>query len=63
LAISATNTFKGVQLAEGKPGINAEQLMAAVIDELSRRVNARSTLLADYKSCTRITGLQLRVMN
>jgi hypothetical protein len=46
LAISATNTFKGVQLAEGKPGINAEQFMAAVIDEPSRRVNARSTLLA-----------------
>jgi hypothetical protein len=49
LAVSATNTFKGVQLAEGKPGINAEQFMAAVIDELSRRVNARSTLLADLK--------------
>jgi hypothetical protein len=50
LAISATNTFKGVQLAEGKPGINAEQFMAAVIDELSRRVNARSTLLADLQT-------------
>jgi hypothetical protein len=49
LAISATNTFKGVQLAEGKPGINAEQFMAAVIDELIRRVNARSTLLADLQ--------------
>jgi hypothetical protein len=47
LAISATNTFKEVQLAEGKPCINPEQFMAAVIDEISRRVNARSTLLAD----------------
>jgi hypothetical protein len=34
LAVSATNTFKGVQLAEGKLGINAEQFMTAVIDEL-----------------------------
>jgi hypothetical protein len=49
LAISATNTFKETQLAEGKPGINAEQFMAAVIDELSRGVNARSTLLADLQ--------------
>jgi hypothetical protein len=47
LAISATNTFKGVQLAE--LGINAEQFMAAIINELSRRVNARSTLLADLQ--------------
>ena len=49
LAISAASTFKGVLLAEGKPGINAGQFMAAVIDELSRRVNGRSTLLADLQ--------------
>jgi len=49
LAISATNTFKGVPLAVGKPGINAGQFMAAVIDELSRRVNGKSTLLADLQ--------------
>jgi uncharacterized Ntn-hydrolase superfamily protein len=54
LAISATNTFKGVQLAEGIPDINAEQFMEAVIDELSRRVNARSTLLADLQKLYKI---------
>jgi hypothetical protein len=53
LAISATNKHihrSSTVLAEGKPGmINAEQFMAAVIDELIRRVNARSTLLADLQ--------------
>jgi hypothetical protein len=49
LAISTTNIFKEVQLAEGKPGINTEQFMAAVIDELIRRANARSILLADLQ--------------
>jgi hypothetical protein len=47
LAISATNTFIGVQLAKGKPGINAEQFMAAVIDELNvkKRYRFKKTTL------------------
>jgi hypothetical protein len=36
-------------LKENHAGINAQQFVAAVIDELSRRVNARSTLLADLR--------------
>jgi hypothetical protein len=47
--VSATNRFKGVQLTAGKPGITAGQFMAAVIDELSRRVCGRSTLLTNLQ--------------
>ena len=49
LAIGASNTFKGVLLTAGKPGLNTGQFLTAVVDALGSRTNTRSTLLDDLQ--------------
>lgn len=53
--IGTTYTFKGVPLTDGKPGINAGQFMAAILDYLSRRTETRSTLLGDLQKLYKTT--------